>query len=41
MEPNYNHQYSYNADERAEKQLGTRRGVDGEVFCGNAISYFS
>jgi hypothetical protein len=38
MEPNYNHQY--NADEPAEKQLGTRGGVEGEVFCGNAISYF-
>jgi len=40
MEPNYNHQYSYNADKHAEKQLGTRRGVEEAVFCGNAISYF-
>jgi len=39
MEPNYNHQY--NAEELAEKQLGTRGGGgEGEVFCGNAISYF-
>jgi hypothetical protein len=38
MEHNYSHQY--NADELAEKQLGTRGGVEGEVFFGNAISYF-
>jgi len=38
MEPNCTQQY--NADELAEKELGTREGGEGEMFCGNAISYF-